>query len=87
MRASDRTPVKDAFLRFNCQSQAPAGLYLLGNELARTDEQGRFEVEVARTPQCKLMVYETWTADGLVHEQIIEDDGLGDPPPLEVLVD
>ncbi|MEE8468713.1 MAG: sigma-70 family RNA polymerase sigma factor [Planctomycetota bacterium] len=86
LRASDRTPLSDAILRFGCQSRVPAGLYYLGNETARTDDQGRFEVVVSRTSQCTLKVYETWTADGLVHEQIIEDDGLGDPPELEVLV-
>ena len=87
LRAVDRTPLKDAIVLFECQSRAAAGLYRLGNEMVRTDEEGRFAVVVPRTPRRTLRVYETWTVDGLVHEEVFEDDGLGEPPPLEVIVE
>jgi hypothetical protein len=87
-RGQDGTPLSEAYVVFECEISSDSGKLLVRGDhgSTRTDVEGRFEITYPRTPTCTVKVYETWTNEGLVLTQTLQDSGLDEEPPLELIV-
>ncbi len=87
-RTGDGAPLTDAFVVFECELTSDSGLLLVGREhsMTRTNAEGRFEIDVPRTPTRTVRVYDSWAKNGLVLTQTFQDTGLDEEPPLELIV-